>query len=378
MDLCMIVAMYAQDIDAGLLYALGYRTALTTDTNGEFENINTLSRIILKNKDGDETLVKSVMNGDDAFHAFLLEDRTVRVVKEDESTFDITLESEIIAINSDNTADSLFIIDSKMRAYEIKDKTPVRVTGLSDGIKIKDISCGYKFTVFLSECGRVFGMGSNGNVRLGLPDRIEKTEIPTEITFPNQSDSDKDKIIIEMINAAEYGWVAADSKQRMWIVGDTLMEYICSDYESMYPYIGIIEMWYSNNIRIVQTKCGREHVIALDTEGRVYWFGVFNASMPMSCVSLDPIPFSHQIIDIRSGFNSVACKDATNEWYIWGYDSDNHITGLCGCETICKETKKDDVISKPMKCEWSGMFDSTRVIDLQLGYYKVHVIVNIV
>ena len=54
MDLCMIIAMYAQDIETGLLYAMGYRAALTTDINGEFEDINTLSRIILQNKDGKE------------------------------------------------------------------------------------------------------------------------------------------------------------------------------------------------------------------------------------------------------------------------------------------------------------------------------------
>ena len=46
MDLCMIAVMYAQDIDAGLLYAVR-RTVLTT-SYGNFESTNTLSRIALQ------------------------------------------------------------------------------------------------------------------------------------------------------------------------------------------------------------------------------------------------------------------------------------------------------------------------------------------
>ena len=125
-DLCMIIAMYAQNIEAGLLYAVGWRAALTiTNKWNIFEDINTLSRITLQNKDGEEALVKSVLNGSLWFHAFLFENGTVRLVKNDGSTFDITLEPEIIAMNSGNCCNSLFIVDAKMRAYEIKHGTPV-------------------------------------------------------------------------------------------------------------------------------------------------------------------------------------------------------------------------------------------------------------
>ena len=53
-------------------------------------------------KDGEEVLVKKC--DDD----------------EDDPTFDITLESEIIGMNSGTYCDSLFVIDAKMRAYETK------------------------------------------------------------------------------------------------------------------------------------------------------------------------------------------------------------------------------------------------------------------
>ena len=121
MDLCMIIAMYTQDIEAGLLYAVGYSTALTTDSDEEFEFIDALSRITLQNKDGGEALVKSVMNGSDRFHAFLFENGTVRVIISNGSIFDIALESDIIAMNSGDRYNSLFIVDAKMRAYEIND-----------------------------------------------------------------------------------------------------------------------------------------------------------------------------------------------------------------------------------------------------------------
>ena len=370
MDLCMIIAMYAQDIDKGLLYTAGSRVM-----NWWFGNI-TLSRITLQNKDGNEVLVKDVMNGNVWLRVFLLENGTVRMIKKNKSTFDITLEPEIISINSGNYCNSLFVIDTKMCAYEIKDETPVRVTGLPNGIKIKDISCGNEFTVFLSECGRVLGTGLNNKSALGLPHRIKKIEIPTEITFLNQSNLDKKGIMITMIYASMNGWVAVDCKQRAWVVGGYLMQSVHSDYELLDPCIGIVEVWYFNNIRIVQIKCGVQHVITLDTEGRVYWFGRFNHSVPLSHASLDTISFSHRITDIRSGNQSVACKDATNEWYVWGKNLYNHITGLCGCEAVCKKTKNNGVISNPMRCKWQGLFDATSVINLQLGHNKAHVIVD--
>ena len=59
-------------------------------------------------------------------------------------------------MNSGNCCDSLFVIDAKMHTYEIRKKIPTRVTGLPDGLKIKDINCSYYFTVFLSKCGRVW------------------------------------------------------------------------------------------------------------------------------------------------------------------------------------------------------------------------------
>ena len=114
--------------------------------------------------------------------------------------------------------------------------------GLPDGIKIKDISCNLGFTVFLSDCGRVFGMGSNCISALGLPRRIKRTKIPTKITFPNQSDSDKNRIIIATIYASQLGWIAVNSKQRAWIVGKYSTQFARSDFESLDPCIGIVEV----------------------------------------------------------------------------------------------------------------------------------------
>ena len=75
-----MIAMYAKDIE-GLLYAVGENTALERDDNWEFENIDILSYIGLLNEDGEVVLVKGVLNGSTKFHAFLLENRIVRVIK---------------------------------------------------------------------------------------------------------------------------------------------------------------------------------------------------------------------------------------------------------------------------------------------------------
>ena len=272
-DLCNIIGKFYKNIEEGLLYATGYQAALTVDNNGHFKDIDTLSHIPLKNKDGDNVLVKDVMNGSWIVHAFLLENGKMRVIEE-EGSFDIELESGIIKMNSGNHCKSLFVIDKKMRAYEIKNKTAVIITGLN-GIKIKDISCGCQFTLLLSKSGQLYGLGLNIYSILGLPRRIEKTEIPTKITFPNQDDSDKNGIIITMMHASMLEYVAVDSKHRAWIIGDDLTQFVSSYYEFLDPSISIVQVWHSNNIRITQIKCGCNHVIALDTEGKVYWFGQF-------------------------------------------------------------------------------------------------------
>ena len=133
-----------------------------------------------------------------------------------------------------------------------------RVTGLPDGIKIKDISCGNGSTVFLSECGRVFGVGSNREWQIGIATQNQrKAEIPTEIIFPNQNGSDKNGIIITMIHASGSGYVAVDSKQRAWVVGKNMIQSIRSDFESLDPWISVVEVWHSNDIQITQIKCGR-------------------------------------------------------------------------------------------------------------------------
>ena len=293
-DLCMIIAMYTSNDEVGLLYAVGSMAALITNRYGHFRDIDTLSRITLRNKDKEEeALVKGVMNGSNLFHAFLSGNGTVRVVKVG-FAFDIALDSDIITMSSGNYCKSLFIIDKEMYAYEIEDKTPTRVTELS-GLKIKDISCGDKFTVFLSEYGRVFGIGENGDGRLGLPYEIRHIRIPVDITFPIQSGSDnQNKIIITMIHASQSGWIAVDSEQQVWVTGRKLMKSVRSDYKSLDPCISTVEVWCLNGIRITQIKCGYCHVVALDTKGKVYWFGKFHYGS-LSHASLNPIPFSHRI-----------------------------------------------------------------------------------
>ena len=270
---------------------------------------------------------------------FFLENGKVRIL-DSQSQSDIVLESEIITMNSGNICESLFLIDSKKQAYEIKDKAPIKVTGLPDALEIKDISCSYQFTVFLSECGRAFGVGSNSNGRLGLPLKINRTEAPTEIMFSSQSDSDKDNVIIANIHASQDGYVALDSKQRPWIIGQKLVKYLQADYSSLDPCISILKAWYSPQIQIIQIQCGWAHVVALDTKGRVYWFGKFDGSMAPSNPSfLDPVSLPHRIKEIRSGLDSLASKDVRGEWYIWGCNSFSHITGLCGCEAVCKKNR---------------------------------------
>ena len=163
----------------------------------------------------------------------------------------------------------------------------------------------------------------------------------------------------------------------MQVQMDGLVQSIRNDYKSLDPCISIAKVWHTNDIRITQIKCGEGHIIVLDTKGKVYLLGRFHYNTPLSHGSLNSVPFQHQITEIRSGYSSVACKDTTKEWYVWGLNTYNHITGLCGCETTCKEANNHDTISNPMQCEWQSLFNASRVIDLQLGRNKAHVIVDL-
>ena len=111
---------------------------LTVDNNGHFKHIDTLSHILLKNKDGNKILVKGVMNGSWTLTAVL---------------FLISYSRDFLSITSGPS--------SITPTFPFSNKNAYIVTGLSDKTKIKNISCGYHFILLMSQYGRLYGLELN-------------------------------------------------------------------------------------------------------------------------------------------------------------------------------------------------------------------------
>ena len=84
-----------------------------------------------------------------------------------------------------------------------------------------------------------------------------------------------------------------------------------SDYKSLDPFVLVllkcgIPMIYESRKSSVENNMASHWTLKEEYIG----LGDF-------IITSDSISFSHRITLIRAGSNSIACKDTTNEWYVW-------------------------------------------------------------
>jgi alpha-tubulin suppressor-like RCC1 family protein len=145
----------------------------------------------------------------------------------------------------------------------IRQTTPQLISTNIGTLTISAIVCGYAHTVFLTNDGKVYSCGYNGQGRLGLGDTSDRS-VPTLITA---------------LNSLTISAIACGSAHTVFLTNDGKV-YSCG--YNFYGELGLGNKTEQttpqlitalNSLTISAIACGREHTVFITNEGKVYSCG---------------------------------------------------------------------------------------------------------
>ena len=240
------------------------------------------------------------------------------------------------------------------------------------GKKIVDVSAGYGHTVALDEEGKVYTWGDNAVGQLGdgkandivAPIHIHSAEPICLTDKENELKrmktvkvvTEKTEVITEVISLAESG------KIYIWEVGDETAIYalpICISDEDT-------EL---KGKRIVDISAGKNYIVALDEEGKVYTWGnnevgelgdgtTEESDVPICISDKENELKGKKIISISAGGRYTVALDEEGKVYTWGYNYDGQLgdgTTTNSVLPICISDKENELKGK-------------KIVDVSAGY----------
>eukprot|EP01084_Bolivina_argentea_P280525 479750_1 len=189
-----------------------------------------------------------------------------------------------------------------------------------NGDTIKDIQCGCRHTVFLSNYGLLFCVGSNMYGQVGQPYNTTELLTPKHI---------KHKFKIKEIKCGRFRTLFIDIKQKLYGFG-------WNDRNQLGADNAIQSVWnsrsieYFNGINIIKIATGSGHTICLDDNGNCYTFGWNKYSQcghnctdklnnKMHKIDLG-YEFSSRIVDMDGGFAHSVILNDENKVFTFGYN----------------------------------------------------------
>ncbi|WP_131781600.1 hypothetical protein [Legionella gresilensis] len=198
---------------------------------------------------------------------------------------------------------------------------------LADEMKVKQIACGYNFSLILLESGRMFAMGANNYGQLGLLGE-EKRLAPTEI------------IGIEPIAHLSVGFTHAimlSKKKRIWIMGNNAEQQLSFKKDALKK----IQLECASTPIDVKAIIACDFTTAYTDNNGIYQLGnanlkpyTINGSLKLLPEWL-PIPADLNIIDIAAGKEHALLLTA--EGSVYGIGSNRH--GLLGLGYTISDSK---------------------------------------
>ncbi len=200
-----------------------------------------------------------------------------------------------------------------------------QVDGLSD---IVSISAGYSHTLALRNDGTVWAFGTNGDGELGNGDTNDSS-VPVQVIW-------NENVNIVQVSAGSDFSCAIDNQGALWAWGKNNYGQLGQGIKGGDDQLTPIRVPFPNGVEIASIATGKGHLLALDTNGTVYGWGL-NASSQVGYYGyqykgtddawesyiLAPtvvIPATHDnpVIEVFANGNSSYIFRADKKIYPWG------------------------------------------------------------
>ncbi|XP_041572761.2 secretion-regulating guanine nucleotide exchange factor isoform X7 [Taeniopygia guttata] len=202
-------------------------------------------------------------------------------------------------------------------------------TALS-GFRVKQVACGWDFTILLVGSGLVLSCGSNSFGQLGLP------QISGPCLIPQKIESLKEKVV-SVAAGLRHALAATDSGLVLqWGAGMASQAKRASQGKSLPLFLTAKEPWEVAGLEDVKVKAvaaGSYHSVSLTDEGHLYVWGSNKHGQLVSRniflaepKKIDTQCFSHEkIAAVWSGWTHLVAQTG-GQCFSWGWNEH----GMCG------------------------------------------------
>jgi RCC1 and BTB domain-containing protein len=176
--------------------------------------------------------------------------------------------------------------------------------GLKEGIK--KIACGHNFTVFLTESGKLYGMGRNNFYQIGLPDLNSQKR-------PQIVESLQDLTFVDVACGYDHTIALTDDGKVYSMGRNTHFQLGNSKTTSQQPHV----IQALENFKIKSIACGSNFTMVLSSDGKVYGFGQ-NSNGQLGFRDLNNQFNPRLLLSMNRPVNQIACGAAHSMFLVDG------------------------------------------------------------
>lgn len=216
--------------------------------------------------------------------------------------------------------------------------------------KVVSVSCGWDFTVVVTESGKAFGTGSNAFGQLGLGDDVKG--IDAFVPIPNLSD-----ITVASCGLRHSLFLTKSGK----IFGSGSSKRGQLGLEDQTACFDCVQLSHLPDEHFEQIAAGQHFSLALTRSGKLYGFGE-NKHGEVMGAGAGGSEHAHEIVlpDLPDTIDKITCGWAhgivrlkNNKVFSWGRNdynqlgnSDKDLKGVCGCTEVNLEASDIDAGSE--------------------------------
>jgi alpha-tubulin suppressor-like RCC1 family protein len=172
---------------------------------------------------------------------------------------------------------------------------PELVQDLPEGVKVRQVACGFQHMTVLMESGEVFSCGKANQGALGIPLAASKTNKLRRLYKahsvqgslrqfnPEMDSSERLPDDVQFVACGQNFTIYVDGAGQVWSSGTS--HYGELGQRNFNTYIAPTPVKLPRGVQVAKVACGPHHVVALTREGEVYTWGY---AVNGQCGSLGP------------------------------------------------------------------------------------------